>query len=128
MAEIWTSASAPASRAASATVRAPSTWTDAHRPAEDAAQIDDGSGALDRLAHAHRIGDIRLREAELANLAERLDDVGRARIALGDADADAALHQIFADVAADEAASAEYGDKLFCALDHGAALASGNER
>ena len=67
------------------------------------------------------IGDVGLHEAELADLAQRLDEIGVARIALRNPDANTASQQEFADVAADESAAAKDGHKLFIALDHGMA-------
>ncbi len=57
--------------------------------------------------------------ADLADLAERLDEVRAARIARGDAHADTGLEQIFADVAANEAAAAEDGNQLWGEIGHG---------
>jgi hypothetical protein len=73
------------------------------------------------MADALGIRDVGAFEAELANLAEWLDDMRLSGIPLGDADPDPALQQEFADVAADETAPAEYRDKLFGPVDHGVA-------
>jgi len=54
----------------------------------------------------------------VADRRKRLDDVGAARIALRDPDPRARREQLFSDVAADESAPAEDGDKLFRWLDH----------
>jgi hypothetical protein len=64
------------------------------------------------------MSDVRLLEAELADLGERLEEIIVARIAAGDADADPAFEKEFADVAADETRAAEYCHKLFRRLDH----------
>ena len=74
---------------------------------------------FDRALDAGRVPDVGLDDSKLADLAQRLDEIGIARVAAGNPDSDAALHQKLADVAADESIAAEYGDKLFAALDHG---------
>src|SRR5436190_12804183 len=89
-----------------------------HGLAEDAAEIDHGGRSTDSAVNAGAVGDIRLDEPELANLAERLDHVGMARIPRGNPHSDATLEQGFAYVAADESTAAEHGDKLFGTLDH----------
>ena len=58
-------------------------------------------------------------EGDLADPAQRLEEPGAARIALGDAQADPGLEQDFADVAADETAAAEDGDQAWGWVDHG---------
>ena len=58
-------------------------------------------------------------EGDLADLAERLEEPGAARVALGDAQAESGLQQDFADVAADETAAAEDGDQAGRWIDHG---------
>ena len=73
------------------------------------------------MTDAVTVGDVGPNEAELADLGERLDDIGLFRIALRDPDPDSALEQEFADVAADETAAAEHRHQLFIAIDHGAA-------
>jgi hypothetical protein len=83
-----------------------------HFAPEHAAQIDDRARALSRAADAVGIGDVGFDEAELADLAKRLDEEGLARITPGDAHPSAALEQELADVAADESTAAEDGDEL----------------
>ncbi len=99
-----------------------------HLRAEQPAQVHHRAGAVHGVADRSRIGDVGTFEAELPDLAERLDEEGLARIALGNPHPDAALQQSFADVAADESAAAEDGYKLFRPLDHVRALASRHER
>ncbi len=94
-----------------------------HLAAEDADKVHDCARAVDDTPHAVRISDVRLDETELADLAERLDEIGIARIARGDAHADPAFHQELADVAADESVPAEHRHQLFRALDHRRAFA-----
>ena len=84
-----------------------------HLAAEHADEVDDRAGVLDRTPDAGSVGDVRLDETELADLAERLDEISVARITRGDAHPHAALQQEFADVAADEAVAAEDRDQLF---------------
>ena len=77
-------------------------------------------GALDRRARSSpgargRRGSKR----DLADAAERLEEEGVARVALGDAQPRAGLEQRFADIAADEAAAAEDGDEGRGAGGHG---------
>ena len=62
-----------------------------------------------------RIGEL---EAELADLAERLEEIVVARVAARDTHSNAAPEQIFADIAADEIGAAENGDKLLRRLNH----------
>ena len=52
-----------------------------HLPAEHADEVDDRAGAIDGTADAFGIGDVRLDETELADLAQRLDELGVARVA-----------------------------------------------
>ncbi len=89
-----------------------------HRAAEDAAQVDDGGRALDRVFDAAGVHDVGDFETELPDLRERLDAVGLTRVALCDSDPDSGLEQALADVAADEPAAAENRHKLFVPLDH----------
>ena len=90
-------------------------------PAEDAGRgSSTARRAFDRVADAGGVGDVGLLEPELADLRERLKEIGVARVAARDAHPDSAPEQEFADVAADEAGAAEDGDKLFRGLDHGA--------
>ena len=89
-----------------------------HGLAEQAAEVDRRGRALQRMADAIGPGEVGLDEAELPDLGEGLDGVGLARIALGNANPDATVQQVFADVAADEPATAEHGHQLFRALDH----------
>jgi hypothetical protein len=84
-----------------------------HLPTEYTAQVDDRGRTMNCSANAFRIGDVGPDEAELPDLAERLDDIGLARIALRDPDTNAGFHQEFANVTADESTTAEDGYKLF---------------
>ena len=84
-----------------------------HFGSEHAAEVHDRARAMDRAADALSIGDVRYFEAELADLAERLDDIGLARIALGNPHPHTAAEQEFADIAADKSAAAEQGYELF---------------
>ena len=77
--------------------------------------------ALQCVADSFFIGDIGFHKAELAHLAQRLDEVGVARIAARDTDSNSASEERFADVPADESVAAKDGHKLFIALDHGVA-------
>ena len=120
---MWTSEAAPASRAASAMCLAPVTWTASELALEHADEVDHRGGSLDRAGDAPGIEDVGADEAQLADLAQWLDEVSEARLARRDADADAAFHQHLADVAADESAAAEHRDQLFRVFQHGAALA-----
>src|SRR5687768_11705109 len=85
---------------------------------QDSDQVDHracaGDGALDARALANIGGN----ELELADPAERLEEVGAAGIALGDTDAPPALDQVLDDIAANEAAPTEDGDEAFGAIDH----------
>jgi len=94
----------------------------AHPASEHPAEIDDRARAMDGGPNAVRVGDVRRLRAELADLAQGLDDVGLARIALGDAHPDPGFEQEFADIAADESTAAEDGYKLFRPIDHGRRL------
>ena len=89
-----------------------------HPAAEDSDEVDDRGGAIDRTPDAGWLGDVRLDESELADLAQRLDEIGVARIARGDTHPDALFEQEFADVAADEAVAAENRHQLLIPLDH----------
>src|SRR4051812_6816168 len=84
-----------------------------HLAPEYADEVHRGDRPVERAPDVVRIGDVGSDEAELPDRTERLDCVGAARIALRHAHSDAAPEQIFADVAADETAAAEDGDKLF---------------
>src|SRR5438067_7470680 len=95
-----------------------------HLAAEHADKVDYRLGVLDGAADTRGVGYVGLDEAELPDLAQRLDEIGVARIARGDAHPDSAFHQELADVAADEAVAAEHRDQLIIPLDHSAALAS----
>jgi hypothetical protein len=64
------------------------------------------------MADGVAIGHVGADEPELANLAERLDEVGVARLAGDDPGARAGLEQLLANVAADEAAAAENRHEL----------------
>jgi hypothetical protein len=64
------------------------------------------------MADGFAIGHVGADEPELADLAQRLDEVGVARLAGHDPNARAGLEQLFADVAADEAATAENRHEL----------------
>jgi hypothetical protein len=93
----------------------------AHLRAEHAGEVDGRAGAMKREPDAGGIAEIGGDGTELPDLRQRLDGIGLARVALGDADPDSALEQEFADVAADESAAAEDGYKLFRPVDHGVA-------
>src|SRR5436853_4942501 len=88
---------------------------------EGTAKVDGGGRPSKRVAYGIGFGDVGPDEAELADLAERLDDIGLPRIALRNPDARAAFEEGFADVAADESAAAEDRYKLVRSLDHGLA-------
>jgi hypothetical protein len=90
----------------------------AHPLSENTAQVDDSTRAGDGATNAGWVSDIGPREAELADLRKRLDDIRLSRVTLGDPDSNAAFQQEFADIPADESATAEDGYKLFRALDH----------
>src|SRR6185437_16784446 len=77
-----------------------------HSLAEGAAKVDRGGRALQRFADGDRLGDVRLDEAELPDLSQRLDKVGVAGIAARHPHSNAAPEQIFAYVPADESIAA----------------------
>ena len=80
-------------------------------PLNDPDQVDHRARAVDRALDRRRAGEVGADDADLADLPERLEEEGLARVALGDAQPRAGLEQRFADVAADEAAAAENGDE-----------------
>ena len=83
-------------------------------------QVDHRDGALDRRARGSPGAvEVGADEGDLADLAQRLEEPGAARVALGDAQANAGFQQHLADVAADEAAAAEDGDEARGGVDHG---------
>ena len=83
---------------------------------EHADEVDDRGRSIDRAGDAVGVVDVGADEAQLADLAQRLDEVSEARLARRDAHPDAAFHQRLADIAADESAAAEHRDQFFRAL------------
>jgi hypothetical protein len=92
-----------------------------HLGTEDAAEVHDRARAVDGAPDTVAIGDVRYLETELSHLTERLNDIGLAGIALGDAHPDTAAEQEFADIAADKSAAAKEGYKFFRPVNHGLA-------
>jgi len=90
--------------------------------AEGAAQIDDAICALDRGGDRFPAAEVGANRSELSDLSERLEEKSGAGIAYRDPQPDPGLEQILAHIAADEAASAEYGNmgfrSAFGAVDH----------
>src|SRR6185369_16207791 len=86
-------------------------------------EVDRRGRAIERPPHRLFVGDVRFDEAELADLSQGLDEIAVARVAAGDTDPDSRLHQLFADVAADESVAAEDGDELVRTEDHALAFA-----
>src|SRR5829696_9941300 len=75
-------------------------------------EVDHRACPLDGPADALPVRSLGADEPELADLAQRLDVVGVARLASDDPRPRLGLEQSFADVAADEAAAAEHGYEL----------------
>ena len=94
-----------------------------HLAPEHPDEVDRGGRAVERPPNRLLVGDVGFNEAELADLAQGLDEIAVARVAAGHADPDPRLHQLFADIAADESVAAEDGDELVRTEDHVLAFA-----
>jgi len=93
----------------------------AHGLSESTTEIDGGACSAERVSDGIAISDVGPDETELADLSQRLDDIGLPRIALRNADPDTPLEEGLADITANESAAAENRYKLFRSLDHGLA-------
>src|SRR5690349_21752854 len=87
---------------------------------EHADQVDDRVGPSDRPLDRPGIAHVGLDESDLPDLAQRLQEIGLARIALRNAEPHTRPGKRVAGIAADESAAAEHGDDLAVALEsHG---------
>ena len=78
---------------------------------EDADEVDHRVAALDRAPHLIGVAYVGGDELGLAEPAQRLEEIGLARVALRDSDARAGLVERLGDIAADETAAAEKCDQ-----------------
>ena len=98
------------------------------RTAQHGNEVHDRISTVDGQLDAVWTSDVGRCELQLPHLAQRLEEIGLFRVALGDADPGPCLQQIFANIAADETAAAEDGDEGRGAFCHAPPLAPGLAR